>query len=107
MEKISCSVDNCSHCKNGACYADRVEIKGSASQSQEHTVCSSFLESSVYGELTNNVNSNGPCSCLECKVGTCAHNSDNLCTLNSISVCTDSNRANLYTETSCQNFECR
>ena len=107
MEKINCSVNNCSHCKDGLCYADRVEIKGSASQVKEHTACTSFLESAVYSELTNNTNNNGACSCLICKVGTCEYNSNNLCTLDNISVCPDTNRPNMYTETSCENFKCK
>lgn len=107
MDKIKCSVNNCSHNSKGLCYADRVNIQGSSAQTKEHTACASFLENAVYSELTNNTNDKGSCSCLFCKVNTCSHNSNNLCTLESIDVCPDTGRPNLYSETSCSSFKCK
>lgn len=105
MDKIKCSVENCSHNSKGLCYADRVNIQGSAAKTKEHTACASFLERAVYSDLTNNTNDDGPCSCLFCKVNSCSHNSNNLCTLESIDVSPDTNRPNLYSDTSCYSFK--
>ncbi len=105
MSKINCSVSDCSHNNSGTCYANRVNISGKQAKSIENTACASFLNRSVYSNLTNNTNDSGACSCLCCNVSSCTYNSNNLCSLEDINVSSDSSPTNLYTETSCSSFE--
>lgn len=107
MPSINCSVNNCSHNNSGTCHANRVNMSGKQANSSTNTACGSFLNSSVYSNLTNNTNDSGPCSCLCCNVSSCTHNCNNLCSLENISVSADSAQTNLYTETSCSSFECK
>lgn len=105
MGKINCSVENCSHNNKNICYANRIDVHGTQAKTIEHTACASFLENFVYSNLTNNTNDAGPCSCICCKVETCAYNENNLCTLDSIKVSPDTKRPNMYSETSCSSFK--
>ena len=41
MNRIDCSVTNCSHNKSGTCYANRVNI-GEAAAVDEETCCAFF-----------------------------------------------------------------
>lgn len=105
MNKINCSVNNCSHNSSNTCYADRVNISGHGSKCSENTCCASFLDEKLYGNLTNNVNpftSSTNCDVLVCGVETCKYNSNHLCSLDSIDV--GGSFVNLYSETSCNSF---
>ena len=105
MSSINCSVNNCSHNNNGVCYANRINVSGKKAKTSINTACGSFLNHSVYGTLIDNTNDSGPCSCICCNVSSCTYNSNNLCTLENISVSPDLSQTNLYTETSCTSFE--
>lgn len=107
MDKINCSVNNCSHNNKSICYANRINVQGSQAKTTEYTACASFLEKSVYSNLTNNTNNAGPCSCLCCKVNTCNYNTNNLCTLDNINISPDTKKPNIYSETSCSSFKCK
>lgn len=103
MNKIDCTVNNCSHNKSGVCYANRVNIGGKGAKSDCETCCGSFLDKAHYSTLTNNTNSEGSCDCLVCEVTTCSYNDNKLCSAELISV--SGNDVNLYTETKCETFK--
>ena len=103
MQKINCDVHNCSHNKNSVCYSNTVDIGGMSACSEKATCCGSFLIRSLYGGLTSNTNSSGPCDVLICSVETCVHNCNTLCNLKSIQVSGDNTQ--LYSETECSSFE--
>lgn len=105
MTRINCSVNNCSHNSSNVCHANLIKIGGNGSETSSDTCCSSFLNKQLYGNLTNSVNAfsnSNQCDALVCNVATCSHNSNNLCTLNNISV--NGHLVSLYTETSCGSF---
>ena len=103
MNKINCSVNNCSHNEKGACYANRVNVGGKGAKDSCDTCCGSFLDKVHYSKLTNNTNSNGSCDCLVCEVETCGYNNNKLCSAETISV--SGNNVNIYTETNCSTFK--
>lgn len=103
MNKINCSVDNCSHNNSGTCYANRVDIGGGLSNSACSTCCASFLDERNYSNLTNNTNSGGNCDCLVCTVEGCAYNENKSCTLDSINI--TGNEVKVYSNTECASFE--
>ena len=103
MAKINCDVCNCSYNNSGVCFSNRVDIGGMASSTENDTCCGSFLAKKHYSDLTNSSESSGPCDCLVCKVSSCEHNENCLCTLSSIQV--NGSEANLYTETNCGRFD--
>lgn len=103
MERIKCSVDNCSHNCSQVCYSNRVNIVGYGAEDKDDTCCGSFLDVRNYSNLTNNTNGSGPCDCLVCKAEQCIHNKNQLCTLESIQV--GCGQSNIYSETLCQSFE--
>ena len=105
MNKISCSVSNCSHNSNGTCYSNRVNIGGKSAKSSCNTCCGSFLDKANYSNLTSNTNSNGPCDTLVCNVSGCAYNDNTMCSAQDIVV--GSGSVNLYTETSCETFRAK
>lgn len=102
MQKINCDVNNCSHNKSGVCYSNRVDIGGLNASSACGTCCGSFLNKSLYSDLTNNTNSNGQCDCLICTVESCKHNCNSLCNLESINV--SGSNSQIYSETECSSF---
>lgn len=104
MDKIKCSVNNCSHNESGICFADRVNIVGYGASDREDTCCGSFLDRRTYSTLTNNVKGGGACTCLICKAEECEHNKNNICMLNTIQV-TGNNDVNIYSETFCGSFK--
>lgn len=103
MQKINCDVSNCSHNSSGDCCADRVNIGGDGASVQEGTCCGSFLDSRLYGTLTNCTADGNPCTALVCKASECTHNKNQLCTLDSIQV--SGGLSNIYSETYCSSFE--
>lgn len=103
MNKINCSIDNCSHNKANICYAARVDISGRNATTTEDTCCGSFLDKRNYSDLTSSTNNGKECDCLICKVNSCSHNQNNLCSLDSIQV-NAMNNVQLYTETNCSSF---
>ncbi|NME81808.1 DUF1540 domain-containing protein [Clostridium sp. SM-530-WT-3G] len=103
MQKINCDVCNCSHNKNNVCYSNTVDIGGMSASSDSGTCCGSFLIRSLYGDLTSNTNSSGPCDALICSVETCTHNCNKLCDLQSINV--SGSNSQIYSETKCASFE--
>lgn len=103
MDKINCTVSNCSHNNSGTCYANTINISGGESSSSCNTCCSSFLNESTYGNLTNNTNGGGCCSILTCSVEGCIYNENNQCKLDSINV--SGNNAEVYGNTECSSFE--
>lgn len=103
MQKIICSVTNCSHNNTGVCYSNRVDIGGATASTERGTVCGSFLNKYEYSSLTNNTNSSGPCDALTCNVISCEHNENKLCDLESIKV--SGTEAHIYTETKCSSFD--
>ena len=103
MQKINCDVSNCSHNKSGVCYSNTVDIGGMNACSDSGTCCGSFLNQSLYSDLTSNTNSSGPCDSLVCGVESCTHNCNKLCDLQSINVC--GNNSQIYSETKCKSFE--
>lgn len=103
MAKINCSVTNCSHNKSGECYANCIDIAGSAAKNEEATCCGSYLNKLHYASLTNNVLGSGACDCLKCTVETCKFNSNSLCMLDTIQV--HGEAAEYHTQTSCSSFE--
>lgn len=105
MEKIKCDVGVCSHNNSGTCFADMIYVCGATANKEKDTCCGSFLNKNNYSTLTNNINSscNHNCDALQCKVHTCKHNSNNLCSLDVISISGGSD-ASLYTETLCSSF---
>ena len=56
MDKINCSVKNCSHNKETSCYANRVNVGGKGAKKSCNTCCGSFLDKVHYSTLTNNTN---------------------------------------------------
>ena len=74
MNKINCSVNNCSNNNSGTCYANRVNVGGKGAQKCCDTCCGSFLDKDNYSTLTNNTNSKGACDCLVCEATTCYYN---------------------------------
>ncbi|MGL4773625.1 MAG: DUF1540 domain-containing protein [Clostridium sp.] len=105
MTNINCSVSNCSHNSSNVCYANRVDIGGGESSKYCSTCCGSFLNRDVYGTLTNNSNDSGACSCLVCNVPGCAHYSNHVCQLSSISV--NGKNPTVYSETNCSSYKKR
>lgn len=106
MNKILCGVENCSHNKSASCYADRVNIGGRVSQDNVETCCGSFMNRTLYSDLTSNVTNGGDCPCLVCHVKSCAHNESCLCTLNQIEINgLNSQTVQMYTETNCKSFD--
>lgn len=103
MQKINCDVLNCSHNENSVCYSNTVNIGGIRASSNSGTCCGSFLIRSLYGDLTSNTNSSGPCDVLICNVETCVHNNNTSCELKSIDVSGDNSQ--IYSETECSSFE--
>ena len=103
MQKINCDVNNCSHNKSGVCFSNRVDIGGMSSSCSNDTCCGSFLDKRLYSDLTNNTNNSGACDCLVCKVSSCTHNENTMCTLTSINV--SGSRAKIYSETNCESFD--
>lgn len=102
MAKIDCDVNKCSHNKAGVCFANCVDIVGSSAKKDCDTCCGTFLNKFTYGNLTNNVLSEGSCDCLKCTVNTCTYHSNNLCTLGSIHV--SGNNVEYYTQTDCRSY---
>lgn len=105
MEKINCEVTNCSHNRTGICYSNRVDIGGMSASSEKGTCCGSFLHESLYSDLTDNTNSKGKCDALTCNVESCTHNSNRLCSLDSIQV--SGSGAQIYSETRCSSFDAK
>ena len=103
MARIECNVEKCSHNESGCCYADRVNIGGISAKSEEGTCCGSYLNSLLYGNLTNCSSSSGSCDCLVCNVESCKHNENCLCNFDSIQV--SGNNPEIYTETKCESFQ--
>ena len=103
MTRINCDVLNCSHNKDYICYSNRVDIGGVAADTENGTCCGSFLNKSLYSDLTNNTNNSGPCDALICKVDTCVYNKNKLCNLHSIEV--SGSKAQIYSETVCNSFQ--
>lgn len=103
MDKINCSVDNCSHNKSGVCYSNRINIGGKTANESCDTCCGSFLDEKLYSDLTNNTNSSGCCDCLVCNVHSCSYNHSNLCNLESINV--SGENVKIYSETNCSSFD--
>jgi hypothetical protein len=102
MTKINCAVEQCSHNKQGVCYANCVDIVGSSAIDDFDTACGAFLNKLHYSELTNNTLGHGACNCLTCSVETCVFNENNLCALHDIEV---TGRAAEYTQTQCSSFK--
>lgn len=105
MNKINCTVCNCSHNNNGVCYSNRVNIGGMAAKKDCDTCCGSFLDKANYSSLTNNTNSKGCCDCLVCEVSTCTYNNNKLCSADCVSVSGDN--VKVYQETHCQTFKAK
>ena len=105
MDRINCTVSNCSHNGSNICYADRINVGGNGAESSSSTCCASFLDRTNYGNLTNNLSRSAQCDSLVCNVFTCTHNENNLCGLNTITI--DGSLVNIYSETSCSNFSPR
>jgi len=104
MSKINCGVTNCSHNDEFTCFANVINVGGKSAKKDSDTCCASFLDAKTYSDLTNNVNEKGSaCDAITCNVGTCTHNSNNLCTADSINV--SGENVNLYSETDCLTFE--
>ena len=103
MNRINCDVTNCSHNKIGICYSNRVDIGGVSASSEKGTCCGSFLNESLYSDLTNNTHSKGQCDALTCNVDSCTHNYNKLCDLNSVNV--SGNGVQVYSETKCSSFD--
>lgn len=104
MAKITCYVGNCSHNDKNVCYANVVNVGGKSAKKDSDTSCGSFLNSTIYSKLTNNVNDQGrQCSAITCNVGTCSYNSNSLCSAKSIKVSGEG--VNIYTETNCITFK--
>lgn len=104
MDKIRCSVSNCSHNKDNECYANIVSIGGKPASDVCSTCCSSFLDKEVYGNLTNNVNSpEETCHGIECSACKCVYNENSYCTANQVEITGDG--ANTYFETKCSTFK--
>lgn len=106
MTVVNCKVEECSHNEGGCCYADRVNIGGKSAVDDEQTCCGSYLNSLLYGNLTNCATTeSGKCDCLVCYVKSCQHNENSLCNLADIEV--GGQNASIYTETRCNSFECK
>ena len=105
MARIKCNAEKCSHNESGCCYADRVNIVGNSASSDKETCCGSYLNSLLYGNLTNCTTSSGSCDFLVCNVENCKYNENCLCNLESIQV--SGNNPEIYTETRCESFEKR
>lgn len=104
MPKINCGVTNCSHNNKRVCYANIINVAGASAHDEFDTSCTSFLDSLVYSDLTNNVNQlSSSCSAITCDADDCSYNSNKLCNADSIMV--SGNNANLYLETNCSTFK--
>lgn len=104
MSKINCSVSNCSHNNDNACFANIINVGGESAKKDRDTCCASFLDSATYDDLTNNINQKGSeCDAITCNVGTCNYNENNLCNAESIDV--SGKDVNLYLETNCKTFK--
>ena len=103
MNKINCTVENCSHNDTGVCYANRIDVGGKGATDACETCCGSFLDKRHYSTLTNNTNSQGACDCLVCDVMNCAYNDNKLCTAETINV--SGVNVNIYGETNCETFK--
>lgn len=104
MNTINCTVKNCSHNNDCVCYANRINVAGKGATNPNSTCCGSFLDKSLYSNLTNNTNQNGKCTALVCNVDTCTHNENSMCVLDTISVSGDGS-PKIYSETQCNSFE--
>ncbi|WP_300385048.1 DUF1540 domain-containing protein [Clostridium sp.] len=103
MTNINCTATNCSHNKETICHANIINIVGVNSEKDCDTACSSFLDKDHYGNLSNNIFSEGnPCDALVCKVNTCKYNDNKACNLDSINVSGKS--VKIYEQTSCESF---
>lgn len=105
MTKIACGVGECSHNKAGECYANLVSVAGETASKDCETCCSSFLNQTVYSELTSSTTDKSACECLECSVKTCKHNEGCTCCLDHIKV--NGDNVNSYSETQCLSFEAK
>lgn len=103
MNKINCSVENCSHNSTGVCYANRIDVGGKGVTDACETCCGSFLDKRQYSTLTNNTNTDGPCDCIVCSAEKCAYNDNKLCTADTIQV--NGHDTKIYTETICSTFK--
>lgn len=104
MSKINCSVSNCSHNNDNACFANIINVGGESAKKDRDTCCASFLDAATYDDFTNNINQKGSeCDAITCNVGTCSYNEDNLCNAKSIDV--NGKDVNLYLETNCITFK--
>ncbi|WP_296647368.1 DUF1540 domain-containing protein [Romboutsia sp. 13368] len=103
MNKINCSVENCSHNSSGVCYANRIDVGSKGATDEDQTCCGSFLDRKHYSTLTNNTNDDGPCDCIVCTAENCTYNNNKLCTADVIQVTGDNVR--IYTEAICSTFK--
>lgn len=103
MNKINCSVENCSHNSSGVCYANLINVGSKGVKSADDTCCGSFLDRKHYSTLTNNTNDDGPCDCIICSAENCTYNNNKLCMAENIQV--SGNDARLYTDAICSTFK--
>lgn len=104
MQKVNCSVDNCSYNDNNLCYSSRINIGGLGAQKLEDTCCGTFLDKFSYSDLTQEIQNLSIEKKLFCKVDTCEHNSHHCCTLDNINI-SGTTDTKIYTETNCLSFQ--
>ena len=103
MQEINCQANNCTHNKSGICYSYSVSIGGENSSIESETSCNSFLHEALNRGLTNSAISDSICNFLSCEVGSCIHNSNTHCNLQSINVSGFNSQTS--TGTQCSSFE--
>ena len=107
MPAINCNINNCAHNTNGTCYANKISVNGKKARTSNNTCCSSFVNESVYSNLTNSTLDSNPCNSLNCTVKTCVNNAGNICALRDVSITSHADNANLLSETYCGSFRCK
>lgn len=104
MTLVNCKVPTCSYFKNNKCYAGIINISGKTAKNEAATCCGSFLNKSVYSNLSEFTSKRGETDEILCNVDTCKHHHRKSCTLNQVEVGGVGNTL-IYTETDCTNFE--
>ena len=104
MTKVKCGVDTCSYNQQGGCYVSEINVGGKGATNEALTCCGTFLNKQVYSNLAGYTCMRGEADTVLCRVDTCKHNGEGLCTLKEIQVGAKGG-ANIYTETECLSYD--
>lgn len=107
MTLVGCNVNNCAHNINGNCYANKVSVNGKKARTNNNTCCSSFVNESNYNNFTSSTLESNQCNALNCNVKTCINNAGSICALRDVSITSNADGTNLFSQTYCGSFKCK